>query len=213
MAARMIELTITDIAAVMSGRIVGSPDAAATVSGTVHTDSRLVRAGDIFFALPGDVTDGHLFAPDAVAAGAALLIVEHALELDVPQIEVADGVAALAALATEVVARVRVGGALTVIAVTGSNGKTTTKNMLRAICSAEGETIAPEGSFNNHVGAPISMLGVTRTSRFLLVEAGASGPGEIARIAAMAPPDIAIELKVGLAHAGEFGGIDSTFVA
>jgi UDP-N-acetylmuramoyl-tripeptide--D-alanyl-D-alanine ligase len=104
---------------------------------------------------------------------------------------------------------VRAAGTLSVVAVTGSNGKTTTKNLMRAIFSAQAPTVAPQGSFNNHVGAPISMLGIDYTTRYLVVEMGASGAGHIARLIAIAKPDIGIVLKVGLAHVGEFGGIDA----
>ncbi len=183
------------------------------VSGSVQTDSRLVETGSIFFALKGENTDGHLFAADAVNAGAALLVVEHALPLAVPQIVVSDGVGALGALATEVVARVRAAGELRVIAVTGSNGKTTTKNLLRAVLEKHGATVAPQGSYNNQVGAPISMLGIDHDTKYLIVEAGAGGPGEVGSIAAMARPDIAIVLKVGLAHAGVFRTLEATQAA
>ncbi len=179
------------------------------VSGDVHTDSRKVTPGAIFFALPGEVTDGHLFAPAAIENGAVLLIVEHRLDVAVSQVVVSDGVAALAALAREVVARVRAGGQLKVVAVTGSNGKTTTKNMLRTILDAEGPTVSPFGSFNNHVGAPISMLGVTHDTRYLVVEMGASAIGEISSLISIVTPDVGIVLKVGLAHVGEFGGPDA----
>ncbi|MHB1235859.1 MAG: Mur ligase family protein, partial [Microbacteriaceae bacterium] len=144
------------------------------------------------------------------AAGAALIVVERRLELAVPQLVVASGLAALSRLAAVVVSRVRAAGQLTVIGITGSNGKTTTKNMLRAILEREGPTVAPVGSFNNHVGAPVSMLGIELDTRYLIVEMGASGIGEIARLVAVARPDIGVVLKVGLAHAGEFGGIEAT---
>ena len=156
------------------------------------------------------MTDGHLFAEGAVTNGAALVVAERPLDLDVPVLVVDDGVAALAALARNVVARVRARGRLRVVAVTGSNGKTTTKNLMRAIFSAEGPTVAPEGSFNNHVGAPISMLRVDESTAYLVVEMGASGVGEIARLVSIVTPDVGIVLKVGLAHAGEFGGIEQT---
>ncbi|WP_213816346.1 UDP-N-acetylmuramoyl-tripeptide--D-alanyl-D-alanine ligase [Glaciihabitans sp. dw_435] len=205
----MIALTLSEISSIVAGKLVSAGVFDDTeVSGTVHTDSRLVAPGDIFFALPGDVTDGHLFAPAAISGGAALLITERELDVDVPQVVVSNGVAALAALATEVVARVRAAGNLSVVAITGSNGKTTTKNLLRAILSEHGPTVAPQGSFNNHVGAPISMLGIDMDTRYLIVEMGASGSGEIARLVAIAKPDIGVVLKVGLAHVGEFGGID-----
>ena len=202
----MIELSIADIAKTLGGRLVGGD---APVSGAVHTDSRAVVPGDIFFALPGETTDGHLFAPAAVGNGAALLVVERELETSVPQIVVADGVVALSDLAREVVARVRAGGALRVVAVTGSNGKTTTKNMLSAILGAEGATVAPVGSFNNEVGAPISMLGIDHGTRYLVVEMGADGVGDIAKLVSVAKPDVGIVLTVGLAHVGKFGSADA----
>ena len=211
----MIALGVGEIASALGGelRLAGGDTAATVVQGEVHTDSRKVGPGAIFFALPGEVTDGHLFAASAVDNGAVLLIVERPLELEVSQIVVADGVAALAALAREVVARVRAGGQLRVVAVTGSNGKTTTKNMLRAVLEAEGATVAPWGSFNNHVGAPISMLGIDHDTRFLVVEMGASAIGEISQLISIVTPDVGIVLKVGLAHVGEFGGPDAVETA
>ena len=206
----MIALTLAAIAAAVDGALVRADDTDAVLSGAVETDSRRIVAGGIFFALPGEETDGHLFAGSAVENGAALLIVEHELEFDLPQIVVADGVLALAALAASVVSTVRAGGRLKVIGITGSNGKTTTKNMLRAILSTQGETVAPQGSFNNQVGVPLTLLQVTDQTRFLVVEMGASAEGDIARLIAMVVPDISVVLKVGLAHAGEFGGIEAT---
>jgi UDP-N-acetylmuramoyl-tripeptide--D-alanyl-D-alanine ligase len=205
----MIELSLADIASIVDGRLVGASDDTASVGGSVQTDSRLVEPGSIFFALPGDVTDGALFASAAIESGAALVIAERELDAQAPVIVVANGVAALAMLAAAVVARVRKNGTLSVIAITGSNGKTTTKNLLRAILERQAPTVAPQGSFNNHVGAPISMLGIDHATRYLIVEMGASGAGEIARLVAIAKPDIGVVLKVGLAHVGEFGGIDA----
>jgi UDP-N-acetylmuramoyl-tripeptide--D-alanyl-D-alanine ligase len=204
----VIALTLAEIADALGGRIVRG-DPATIVDGSIETDSRLVSSGSVFFALPGETTDGALFVAAAVEAGAALVIAERAVEVDAALIVVPDGVAALAALARLVVARVRALGHLQVVAITGSNGKTTTKNLLRAILSVEGPTVAPEGSFNNHVGAPISMLRVDETTRYLIVEMGASRVGEIARLIEVVTPDVGIVLKVGLAHAGEFGGIDA----
>lgn len=204
----MIALTLAEIADALGGQIVrGTADE--VVSGRVETDSRLVTPGSIFFALPGETTDGALFADAAVAAGAALVVAERPVDAAVAVIVVDDGVAALAALARLVVGRVRALGHLRVVAITGSNGKTTTKNLLRAVLAAEGPTVAPEGSFNNHVGAPISMLRIDEQTRFLVVEMGASHIGEIARLISIVTPDIGIVLKVGLAHAGEFGGIEA----
>lgn len=204
----MIALTLAEIADALGGRLVRGA-AEAVVSGSVETDSRLVGPGSVFFALPGETTDGALFASAATEAGAALVVAERELDADTALLVVDDGVAALAALARLVVARVRALGRLRVVAITGSNGKTTTKNLLRAVLEPEGPTVAPEGSFNNHVGAPISMLRVDESTEYLVVEMGASHVGEIARLVAIVTPDIGIVLKVGLAHAGEFGGIDA----
>lgn len=204
----MIALTLAEIVETLGGRLIRG-DASTVVSGPVETDSRRVSPGAVFFALPGESTDGALYAAAAVEAGAALVIAERELQTDGSLVVVEDGVAALAALARLVVARVRSLGRLRVVAVTGSNGKTTTKNLLRAILSAEGSVVAPEGSFNNHVGAPISMLRVDEQTEYLVVEMGASKIGEIARLVSIVTPDIGIVLKVGLAHAGEFGGIDA----
>jgi UDP-N-acetylmuramoyl-tripeptide--D-alanyl-D-alanine ligase len=208
----MISLTLAEIAAATGGVLrlpVGAHDYD-DVDGSVQTDSRLVEPGSIFIALPGEVTDGHLFAAGAVGRGAALLVVDHALELPVAQVVVEDTLSALADLARFVVASVRAQGALKVVGITGSNGKTTTKNMLRAVLSPVGPTVAPPGSFNNQVGAPLSMLSIDRDTRFLVVEMGAAGVGEIARTVGIAVPDISVVLTVGLAHAGEFGGIEAT---
>jgi len=209
----MIALTLAEISSVLGGRLLHASNDRIIVNGEVHTDSRKVVPGSIFYALPGEVTDGHLFAGMALENGAVLLIVERELDLDVAQVLVTDGVAALAALAREVVASVRAKGVLKVVAVTGSNGKTTTKNMLRAVLAGAGATVAPWGSFNNHVGAPISMLGVNDDTRFLVVEMGASAIGEIAQLISIVTPDVGIVLTVGLAHVGEFGGPDAVETA
>lgn len=217
----MIALTLAEIASATRGSLVLDGTGATqetVVDGLSTTDSREVVDGTVFFAKHGEFTDGHLFVPQAVDAGAALVVVDHALATDewsrtVPQLVVEDTVVALGDLATEVIARVRAAGLLKIVGVTGSNGKTTTKNLLREILEQVGPTIAPRASFNNEVGAPVTMLEVTEDTEFLVAEMGASGIGEIARLVRMARPDIGIVLKVGLAHAGEFGGIEATLAA
>jgi UDP-N-acetylmuramoyl-tripeptide--D-alanyl-D-alanine ligase len=210
----VIALTVAELARATDAELRLAPSAALTpdsvIDGRVVVDSRLATPGSIFIALRGETTDGHLFAETAVASGSTILIVERPLDLDVAQLVVDDGYRALASLARFAVARVREAGTLQVVGITGSNGKTTTKNMVRAILETVGETVAPPGSFNNHVGAPLSMLDVTETTRFLVVEFGTSGPGEIANLVSIAMPDVAAVLKVGLAHVGGFGDIEAT---
>ncbi|MDR5700772.1 UDP-N-acetylmuramoyl-tripeptide--D-alanyl-D-alanine ligase [Agromyces aerolatus] len=209
----MIALTLAEIAAAVDGRLhLAGTDASAetVVSGAVTTDSREVEPGGVFVAKRGEFDDGHRFGPAAAEGGAALLVVEHPLEVAVPQVVVTDSVDALGALATEVVRRVRALGRLRVVGVTGSNGKTTTKNLLRTVLEGAGSTVASRKSFNNEVGGPVTMLELTDDTEFLVAEMGASAVGEIARLVRMARPDVGIVLKVGLAHAGEFGGIEQT---
>ncbi|MCW2164214.1 UDP-N-acetylmuramoyl-tripeptide--D-alanyl-D-alanine ligase [Microbacterium hydrothermale] len=211
----MISTSLSHIADVLGGRLVvrrdDTPDT--TVEGLVDTDSRLIEPGGVFVAKPGETTDGHLFVGTAVERGAALAIVERELDDEVSQIVVPDVIEALAALARDNVARVRAAGALKVVGITGSNGKTTTKNMLARILEGEGPTVAPRASFNNEVGAPLTMLRVADDTRFLVSEFGASAPGAIARLAGLVTPDVGVVLMVGMAHAGGFGGIESTFHA
>lgn len=211
----MIALSLAEIASATDGEVVAAGDDsdATRVSGAVDTDSRNIAPGGIFVARPGEVTDGHEFVAAAVDNGAALAIVERLVDADVSQIVVADATAALADLARDVVARVRARGCLRVVGITGSNGKTTAKNMLKTILEPEGETIAPVASFNNAVGAPLTMLRVTEHTRFLVCEFGADASGQIARLAGLVTPDVGVVLMVGLSHAGGFGGIEQTALA
>lgn len=203
----MIRISTQDIADTLGGRLIGAD---LFITGSVETDSRLVGPGALFVCKPGEATDGHLFAQSAIESGAVALIVERELDVAVPQILVSNAVLALGKLAAEVLRRVRERGQIRVIGITGSNGKTSTKNMLRAILSRVGETVAPIESYNNEVGAPISVLKITSETKFLVAELGAGGVGSIEYLAKITKPDIGVLLKVGLAHAGEFGGIEST---
>jgi UDP-N-acetylmuramoyl-tripeptide--D-alanyl-D-alanine ligase len=208
----MIALTLAEIAAITGGdlRLVDPDSSETTVSGVVDTDSRNMTAGGVFVAKPGAETDGHRFVAAAASGGAAVAIVEHIVDAPVSQVVVTDAVAALADLARAVVARVRAEGQLKIVGITGSNGKTTTKNLLARILEDEGETVAPINSYNNEVGAPVTMLRVTDSTRYLVSEFGAAGPGSIAHLAGLVEPDVAVVLMVGMAHAGGFGGIEET---
>ena len=212
----MIPLTLADMATITRGRLfhpAGDIAPEMVVSGLVDTDSRVIGSGDIFFAKPGEVTDGWNFIADAHEAGAVVVVAERESDTAIAHIIVDDVVIALADLAREVVARVRVGGELTVIGITGSNGKTTTKNLVADLCSRLGPTVWPKASFNNEVGAPLTMLRVMHDTRYLVLELGASGVGHIARLTDIVALDIGVVLMVGLAHAGEFGGLERTIIA
>jgi UDP-N-acetylmuramoyl-tripeptide--D-alanyl-D-alanine ligase len=204
----MISVSASQLATILGAKLVGT--GSVNVTGSAETDSRLVSSGSIFFAKLGEQADGHDFVEDAKSRGALVAVVEHPVDVDIVQLVVANSVDALGSLAAWLIGELKSKGNLKVVGITGSNGKTTTKNMLRAILSQVGNTIAPIESFNNKVGAPISILRADLTTEFLVVEMGAEGLGSIAYLAKMARPDVAVILKVGMAHAGEFGGIETT---
>jgi UDP-N-acetylmuramoyl-tripeptide--D-alanyl-D-alanine ligase len=195
----VITMTVAEIAAIVSGRPAGA-DPAAAVTGSVEFDSRQVGPGGLFLALGGEHADGHDFVAAAVARGAVAALVTRPVEG--PCIVVGDGVAALAALAAAVVRRLP---QLTVIGVTGSSGKTSTKDLLAQLLSRLGPTVAPPGSFNNELGHPYTALRASPDTRYLVLEASARGLGHIRHLARIAPPRIAAVLNVGSAHLGEFG--------
>lgn len=210
----MIALTLTEIAEALNGTLVlGDSDATETtlIVGDAQTDSREVQPGQIFFARRGEETDGHRFIAQAYEQGAALAVVERETDPRLPQILVTDATEALGQLATTVISRLRDTQALRVVGITGSNGKTTTKNLVAAMAAQLGATVASEKSFNNEVGGPLTMIRANTETQTLVAEMGASAEGEIARLTAMAPPNIGVVLCVGLAHAGGFGGIETTF--
>jgi len=205
----MIKMHLSEIAAAIDGRLIGEDQ---IVTSSVETDSRLISSGALFVAKPGEVTDGHLYVGAAQQAGAVGAIVEHQVtDSQISQIVVRDSVHALGELAKHVLELQRRDSKISVIGITGSNGKTSTKNMLREVLSRFGETVAPIESFNNEVGAPISILKISPSTRFLVVELGADGLGSIDYLAKICSPDIGVVLKVGLAHVGEFGDIETTF--
>lgn len=201
----MIELTAAEVAAATGGRLEADP--ATRVDGPVVVDSRLVEAGALFVALPGEHVDGHDFAAAAVAAGAALVLAQRPVD-GVPCVVVEDVQTALGELAREVLARLREGGDLRVLAVTGSVGKTTTKDLLGQLLVPEGATVVPRGSFNNEVGLPLTVLQADAATRFLVLEMGANGIGHLDYLTRIAPPDLGVVLAVGAAHLGGFGGIE-----
>jgi UDP-N-acetylmuramoyl-tripeptide--D-alanyl-D-alanine ligase len=206
----MLSLTLSEISGAVAGRVIRG-ELSRVVSGDVQTDSRQIVSGGIFFAKLGESEDGHDYLADALSQGATLAIVSRPVaEVAIDQILVSDTVEALSDLAAFVLSRVRSGGELKVVGITGSNGKTSTKNMLQKVLATQGETIAPVASFNNEVGLPLTVLRISPSTKFLVLEMGAAGLGSIDRLARWTRPDVGVQLKVGMAHAGEFGGIEVT---
>ncbi|MGH8825856.1 MAG: UDP-N-acetylmuramoyl-tripeptide--D-alanyl-D-alanine ligase [Jiangellaceae bacterium] len=199
----MIPFSLAEIASVTGGRL-DAPDGSVTVSGPVVADSREVAAGGLFVAVRGERVDGHEFAGSAVAGGAVAVLAEQ--PVGVPAVVVEDSVRALGVLARAVLDRV---DAVSVVGVTGSSGKTSTKDLLAQVLASRGPLVAPPGSYNTEVGVPLTVLAVERGTRTLVVEMGARGAGHIAYLCRIAPPRIGVVLNVGSAHLGEFGDRDS----
>ena len=227
-----MNLSLSQIAAAVGGRLIG-PDA--TVTGPVVTDSRQASPGALFVAVHGERTDGHAHLGSAGALGAVGAIVsdlkaartglsEEAAEAaeaeDLPMglVLVEDTVVALGALARTHLAGLRQGAVdrgerLTVVAMTGSVGKTTTKDLTRQLLAASGPTVAPRASFNNEIGLPLTVLEADESTRYLVLEMGASGAGHIAYLTDIAPLDAAAVLMIGHAHMGGFGSIEGVAAA
>jgi UDP-N-acetylmuramoyl-tripeptide--D-alanyl-D-alanine ligase len=174
----------------------------------VVIDSRQAEPGSLFAALPGARTDGHDHAAAAVAAGAVAVLA--ARPVGVPALIVPDVQAALGTLARAVISRLP---GLTVIGITGSAGKTTTKDLLAQLLEQLGPTVSPPGSFNNEIGHPLTALRVTAETRYLVAEMSARGIGHIAELCRITPPRLGAVLCVGHAHLGEFGSLDQVALA
>ncbi|WP_394281050.1 UDP-N-acetylmuramoyl-tripeptide--D-alanyl-D-alanine ligase [Corynebacterium sp.] len=228
----MIPLSLNQIAEITDGRVADASEGHAAgleesslVTGFVEFDSRKVTSGGLFVALPGANVDGHDFADTAMEKGAAGVLA--AREVGVPAVVVPpverraddnsdlaandpDGSAAavvegMSKLARHVAHELVNNGTLTITGVTGSAGKTSTKDLIAAVLSQAGETVAPPGSFNNEIGHPYTVLRCSERTSFLVAEMSARGIGHIAHLATIAPPRIGVVLNVGTAHLGEFG--------
>ena len=208
----MITLSAAEIAQITSGRLCGIDDPRSILVTTADTDSRAMAPGALFIAKPGETTDGHLFIDDALAAGATLVLAERETRTTDgavhPAVIVDDVVIAMGKMASEIVARIRAHSPTTVIGITGSAGKTTTKDLLEVLLRSEGPTVAPQGSYNGEVGVPLTVFTASLDTRYLVVEMGADAPGNIRYLAQMVRPDVGVVLVVGSAHAGKFGGAD-----
>ena len=198
----MIAMTLGELADAVGGTLADA-DPGLAITGSVEIDSRNVTPGGLFVALPGERVDGHDFAAAAVDLGATAVLAQR--PVGVPAIVVDDPVRALGRLAARVLAGLP---DLTVVGVTGSSGKTSTKDLLAQVLDRLGPVVAPVGSFNNDIGLPLTVLRADGETRHLVLEYSARGPGHIGRLTGVAPPHVAIELNVGVAHLGEFGSQD-----
>jgi UDP-N-acetylmuramoyl-tripeptide--D-alanyl-D-alanine ligase len=216
----LIALTLAEIAKIVGGRL-HATDGTPVVTGSIEFDTRKVTGGGLFLALPGERVDGHDFAAQAVASGAAGVLAGR--EVDAPAViappveakhanayvlagdktgEGAAVLAALAKLARYVTDQIE---GLTIVGVTGSAGKTSTKDLIAQVLRPVGDVIAPPESFNNELGHPWTALRATEDTKFLVLELSARGIGHIANLCEIAPPKFGAVLNVGTAHLSEFG--------
>jgi UDP-N-acetylmuramoyl-tripeptide--D-alanyl-D-alanine ligase len=197
-------MTLDEIAAVTGGRVVNAEPSVA-VTGPVEYDSRKIGPGGLFVAFEGEKVDGHQYASTAMKAGAAAVLSTR--DTGEPGVVVDEQLTALAKLAHVVVERL---DALTVVGLTGSSGKTTTKDYIGQLLSRLGPTIAPAGSLNNELGFPHTVLQATEETRFLVLEMGARGVGHIRYLTEIARPDVGVVLNVGRSHIATFVSLEGT---
>ncbi|MER6403907.1 UDP-N-acetylmuramoyl-tripeptide--D-alanyl-D-alanine ligase [Streptomyces viridosporus] len=196
----MIALSLAEIAEVVGGQTHDIPDPSVQVTGPVVRDSREAGPGSLFVAFVGERVDGHDFAARVVEAGAVAVLASR--PVGVPAIVVEDVQAALGALARHVVGRL----GTTLVALTGSAGKTSTKDLIAQVLQRHGPTVFTPGSLNNEIGLPLTALTATEETKFLVLEMGARGIGHIRYLTGLTPPRVGLVLNVGSAHIGEFGG-------
>ncbi|WP_163542498.1 UDP-N-acetylmuramoyl-tripeptide--D-alanyl-D-alanine ligase [Occultella kanbiaonis] len=218
----MIELTVAQIAASTGGRVIW-PEGTGVPSGrqpetpvvtTVVIDSRDAGPGALFVALPGEHVDGHDYVAGALERGAVTALVARPVAGAVaPLVLVPDVQQALGDLARTVLATLRAERDVLVVAITGSAGKTSTKDLLSRLLAPLGPLIAPVGSFNNEIGLPLTVLRADRDTVALVLEMGADAPGNLTYLTGIAPPDIAVVLMVGSAHLAGFGDRDGIAAA
>ena len=205
----MIPLTLGAVASLTGARLVGPPGTAdLIVSGPVSTDSRDMAPGGLYIARLGEFADGHDYVEAARAAGAVATLGSR--EVAGPCLVTDDVQTAFGRLARGVLDAVP---GLTVVGITGSSGKTSTKDLLAHVLASHAPTVAPVASFNGEIGVPLTVCRVTAQTRFLVAEMGARGIGHLTYLTGIAPPSVAVVLNVGLAHVGEFGSADAVATA
>lgn len=201
----MIRMTLAEIASAVDGRIEPADATDVVVDGPVVSDSRQAAAGSLYVARVGEFADGHDFAVSAASAGAVATLGRRPID-GMPTVVVDDVQTSFGRLARAVVDRAP---DLTIVGITGSSGKTSTKDLLGQVLLPLAETVVPEGSLNSEMGVPLTVCRVTSDTRYLVAEMGADGVGHIAYLTGIAPPQIGIVLNVGRAHVGEFGSVDA----
>jgi len=195
-----MKLSLSEIAEITNGKKSGD---SAVVSG-VSTDTRSMQTGNLFVALVGDSYDPHEMIEEGKADQAAALLVQRKLNVNIPQVIVKDTYAALQQLA----AAWRKRFSLPVIGITGSNGKTSVKELIKQILATQGDVLATVGNLNNHIGVPLTLLNLNEEHRFAVIEMGANHAGEIAALAKLAEPNIGVVTNIGPAHLEGFGSIE-----
>lgn len=195
----MIAWQLSEVAQCARGELVGGDAAFDSVS----IDTRTLKPGALFVALSGENFDGHDFVAEAAERGAVAALVSRTLPVTIPQVVVSDALAALSAFAREW----RRQFPIPVIGVTGSNGKTTTKELIGSILSRLAPTLITRGNLNNHIGVPLTLLGLRAEHRFAVIEMGANHQGEIAHLVSIAEPTIGIVTNAGAAHLEGFGSL------
>ena len=202
----MIELSLAEVAAIVGGRLVAA-DPEQTATGKVEFDSRKVAPGDLFLAIAGNRVDGHDYAEAAVRAGAVAVLASRAVPA--PAILVADPIEAITELARAVAKRLPA----RIIGITGSSGKTSTKDLLGQVLAVAGATVATPASFNNELGYPYTVLLADERTQYLVLETSARGVGHIRHLTGIAAPRLAAVLNVGSAHLSEFGSVETIALA
>jgi UDP-N-acetylmuramoyl-tripeptide--D-alanyl-D-alanine ligase len=195
----MMTWSLSEMARLGQGQLVGADGEFRSVS----TDTRSLQSGALFVALSGPNFDGHDFVAAAAERGAAAALVQRPLTGALPQIVVDDPLQALSAFARQWRRQFQI----PVIGVTGSNGKTTTKEIIGAILSQLGPCLITRGNLNNHIGVPLMLMELRATHRFAVIEMGANHEGEIAHLASIAEPGIGIVTNAGAAHLEGFGSL------
>lgn len=198
----MISVSLSEAARITRGRVIGDDDPQINA---VEIDSRRVRPGDLFVALKGEILDGRDFIRDAAAAGAVAACVSEPVDTDIPVLLVEDPLEALTVLS----AHNRDVADPLVVAITGSTGKTSTKDLMASVLSQRYETVASERSFNTETGVPLTLLRAGRGTDVLICEMGAQRTGEIKALCDFARPHVGVVTNVGVAHIGHFGSTEA----